>query len=385
MIRTDIPLAWQQLIRQKTRFAVATMGIGFSVILILVQLGFKNALFDANTLIPTLIQSDLVMISPQAKNFGNLSSFPRRRLFQAQNLANVESTAPLYAQLGSWRNPQTKLKAPILVLGFNPAQVALNIPELAQQAPLLKGADIFLLDRLSAKEYKQAIAELGKGEKLTTELQDRKITVAGLFTLGGSFTANTHLITSDQNFFRVFSQQSPSSINLGLIKLKDGSDPIATARALETVLEDDVKVFTKAEYVNFEKNYWQNNTSVGFIFSFGVAIGFVVGVIIVYQIIYGDVLDHLAEYATLKAMGYRNIYLFGVVFQQVLILAIAGYIPGALISLGLYNFLRSATNLPIIFAFGQAFEVLILTIIMCLISGTITLQKLRSADPAEIF
>jgi putative ABC transport system permease protein len=385
MIGTDIPLSWQQLIRQKTRFAVATIGIGFSVILILVQLGFKNALFDANTLLPILIQSDLVMLSPQAKNFGNLNSFPRRRLFQAQNLAGVESTSPLYAQLGSWRNPKTKLKAPVLVLGFNPAQIVLNIPELVQQGQLLNGADIYLLDRLSAREYRQVISELDKGEKQITELQDRKITVVRLFTLGGSFTADTHLITSDQNFFRVFSQQSPSSVNLGLVRLKDGSDPTAIARALEATLENDVKVFTKAEYVNFEKSYWQNSTSIGFIFSFGVVIGFVVGVIIVYQIIYGDVLDHIAEYATLKAMGYRNIYLFGVVYQQVLILAIAGYIPGALISFGLYNFLRNVTNLPVIFNFGQAFEVLFLTILMCLISGTITLQKLRSADPADIF
>ena len=117
----------------------------------------------------------------------------------------------------------------------------------------------------------------------------------------------------------------------------------------------------------------------------GVAIGFLVGVIVVYQIIYSDVMDHLPEYATLKAMGYRNSYLLLVVFQEALILAICGFIPGGFVSFVMYAFTRNVTKLPLFMTPDRIILVLILTIIMCLISGAIAMRKLNSADPADIF
>jgi putative ABC transport system permease protein len=385
LFKRNIPLAWQQLIRQKGKFIVASTGIGFAVILILIQLGFKSALIDCNVALPRLLQADLVLISPQSKNFGSLNTFTRRRLFQARNQPEVESVAPLYVQLGNWQNPVTKLKSAILVLGFTPTQPVFNLADINQNTALLQYPDTYLFDRLSAPSYKPAIAKIKQGSKLTTELQNRKITVAGLFSLGTSFTADSTLVTSDQNFFRVFSAQKPSEISLGLINLKSGSDAIAVAQKLNSQLPNDVKVLTRQAYVDAELKYWQTETSIGFIFSLGVVVGFVVGVIVVYQIIYSDVSEHLPEYATLKAMGYKNVYLIGVIFQQVLILAVVGFIPASLISFSLYEFIRNATNLPLALGIDRVIEVFILTVVMCLISGAITLQKLSSADPAEIF
>jgi putative ABC transport system permease protein len=157
------------------------------------------------------------------------------------------------------------------------------------------------------------------------------------------------------------------------------------AQVLQKNLPNDVRVLTKAEFINFEKQYWSENTSIGFIFTMGTAIGFVVGVVIVYQILSGDVAEHTAEYATLKAMGYQDSYLLTVVFQEALILAFLGFLPGSAIAVSLYALTRNATNLPLFMTMSRAITVLILTIMMCLISGGIATRKLRAADPADIF
>lgn len=385
MFKRKIPLAWLQLMKQKGRFIVALCGITFAVFLMLMQLGFQSALYDSNTRFHELLQTDLVVISRQAQNLGLLGSFPRRRLFQAANLSDVESVNPLYIRLGVWKSLQTKLDESILVIGFNPEKPAFNLPEVNQNLDLIKYPDTFLFDRNANGKYQEAIAQVAQGKPVTTELQARKITIAGLYEVGASFVANASLITSDQNFLRVFSTQQAGEVNIGLIQLIAGSDANVVVKALQAYLPDDVKVFTRQEFIDFEKKYWQESGAIGFIFSLGVTIGFLVGVIIVYQIIYSDVMERIAEYATLKAMGFRNIYFLSVVFQEALILAILGYIPGCIISFCMYTLTRTATKLPLFLTFERIAQVLILTIIMCVISGAIAMRKLNLADPADIF
>jgi putative ABC transport system permease protein len=385
MLKRAIPLAWLQLIKQRGRLIVALCGIIFADFLMLMQLGFQSALFDSNTRFHVLLQTDIVLISSQAQNLGLLGTFPRRRLFQAANLSAVESANPLYVSLAVWKSPKTKLDESILVWGLNPEQPAFNLPEVNQNLDLIKYPDMLLFDRNSRGKYQEIIAKIASGKPVTTELQRRKVTIGGLYEVGASFVANGSVMTSDQNFLRIFSSQQAGQVNIGLIKLKPGSDANAVIKTLQSFLPEDVKVLTHQQFVDFEKKYWQTNTTIGFIFSLGVVIGFLVGVIIVYQIIYSDVIDHLAEYATLKAMGFRNIYLLGVVFQEALILAILGYIPGCLISIGMYNLTRNATKLPLYMTSERIIQILLLTIFMCVISGAIAIRKLNTADPADIF
>jgi putative ABC transport system permease protein len=245
--------------------------------------------------------------------------------------------------------------------------------------------DVLLFDRGSRGDYTTAIADLQQGKTVRTEARERKLNIKGLFLSGASFAADGNVITSDLNFHRIITSRNPSQVSAGLIQLQPGIEPSAMAEILRQNLPQDVKVLTKAEFVNFEKQYWAENTSIGFIFTMGTAIGFVVGVVIVYQILSGDVAEHTAEYATLKAMGYRNSYLLIVVFQEAMILALLGFIPGSVIAVSLYALTRNATNLPLFMTVGRVITVLSLTIVMCLISGGIATRKLRAADPADIF
>jgi putative ABC transport system permease protein len=242
-----------------------------------------------------------------------------------------------------------------------------------------------LFDQRSDGDYDSTLAALTEGKTITTEVQNRQVKLEGLFTLGASFAGDSNAIVSDLTFLRLFPSRTLSEVNVGLITLKSGQDPQQMAAALQSYMPGDVKVLMLSEFVQFEKDYWANSTPIGFIFTLGTAIGFLVGLVIVYQILYADVSDHLSEYATLKAMGFRDTYFLVVVLQEAFILAVLGFIPGLLISIGLYYIAAEATMLPIVMTVNRAILVLILTIIMCSISGGIALRKLRSADPAEIF
>jgi putative ABC transport system permease protein len=379
------PLGWLQLSHEKSRLLVALSGIAFADVLMFMQLGFQAALYDSNTRLHQNVLADIVLISPQARNLINMSTFSRRRLYQAGDIPGVKSAEAMYANVVSWKNPQTRHETSVLVMGLNTKQPTFNIPEVNQQLDTIKLPDTFLFDRGARGDYATAIAQIEKGEKVTTEIERRTITISGLFKVGASFAADGNLITSSDNFLRLFPRRQASSVSIGLITLKPGADPKQVATALKSHLQDDVKVLTREEFIKFEENYWKTNTSIGFIFSLGVSMGFLVGIIIVYQVLSTDVNSHIKEYATFKAMGYRNLYLLGVVFEEAIILAVLGFIPGFIVPLGLYRMTRNATNLPVYMTVARALQVLIMTIIMCMISGAIATRKLQSADPADMF
>ena len=207
----------------------------------------------------------------------------------------------------------------------------------------------------------------------------------GLFTNGASFAADGNVIASDSTFLHLFPNRSPGQIEVGLITLAPGADLAQVRAEIAAALPEDVLVGTPEDFAQIEREYWASGTGIGFIFGLGVGVGFIVGIVIVYQILYSDVSEHLPEYATLKAMGYTDNYLLGVLVQESLLLAVLGYLPSIALAFGLYSLAAAATMLPITMTARRAITVLVLTVIMCSVSGAIALRKLRTADPADIF
>jgi len=222
-------------------------------------------------------------------------------------------------------------------------------------------------------------------KKVETEVAGKRVIVEGLVELGPSFGADGILITSRETFLRLFPANPPGSIEIGLVKLKKGSDPELISRILNNSLPSDVRVLTKNQFIEFEKNYWKNSTAIGFIFSLGALMGFVVGCVVVYQILYSDVTDHLPEYATLLAMGYRLKSLFFVVAREGFLLALFGYLTAYFSGQILYSVIRSSTKLPIIMDADKTILIFVLVLVMCMGSAAIAMRKLVDADPAEIF
>lgn len=379
------PLGWLQLSHQKGKLLVALSGIAFADVLIFMQMGFQAALYDSSVRSHQILNADAVIFSPQALNFGNLATIPRRRLLQAQDIPGVQSAHPMYISFAIWRNPQTHKETAIRVIGFDPDFLAINLPDIKKNLDKTKIPDTFLFDKNSRGAYGETIAKINAGEKVTTEIDRKTITLVGTFSIGSSFGADGHLITSDQNFLRLFPRRPAQNVSLGMLKLVPGADADRVVAQLRQHLPNDTMVMTKTEFIEFEKSYWQQNTSIGFIFSIGVAMGVVVGIVIVYQVLSTDVNSHMAEYATFKAMGYGTGFLLGVIFEEAIILAVLGFFPGVGGALGLYTLARNGTGLPIFMTVSRAGTVLVMTIGLCLISGAIATRKLRSADPADVF
>jgi putative ABC transport system permease protein len=273
----------------------------------------------------------------------------------------------------------------VQVFGFDPDHLALNLPDVNQQLQAIKLPDSVLFDRGARGTYDRAIARLERGEVVTAEMERRTIAIRGLFRMGASFGADATLVTSDQNFLRLFPRRQAGSISLGLLQVQAGYDPERVATALQNHLPSDVSVMTLAQYIRFEESFWKSESPIGFIFGLGTAMAFVVGVVIVYQVLSTDVNAHMKKYATFKAMGYRHIYLLGVVFEEALILAFLGFVPGFVLPIGLYSLASKATSLPIAMTAARATFVLSLTVFMCLMSGAIATRKLQAADPADMF
>lgn len=383
MLKT--PLAWRQLMKEKTRLAVAVAGIAFADLLIFIQMGFESALFDAAIQPHRNLEADLVLINPQFQTLFSVKSFSRERLYQTLGYEGVKSVSPLYIGTGQWRNPETRMDRAILVWGIDPTTAAFKFPEVKKQQDVVKQLNQVLFDQAGRPEYGAVGDIFQKTGNFYTELSDVAVNVKGVFSNGASFAADGNVIASDSTFLRIFPGRKADQIEVGLINLKPGVDPEKVRSQIIAGIPKDVRVLTPEEFAQTEKQYWANGTGIGFIFGLGVIVGFIVGIVIVYQILYSDVSDHLPEYATLKAMGYTDRYLLVTLLQEALLLAVLGYIPAYILSFGLYQLTFAATMLPITMKLGRAINVFILTVIMCTASGAIAMRKLRSADPADIF
>ena len=384
------PLALRQLMKEKTRLAVAVAGITFADMLIFIQMGFESALFDAAIQPHRNLSADLVLINPQFNTLLSVKSFSRDKLYQALSFNGVKSVNSVYIGTGQWRNPETRIDRAILVWGVDPNQPGLKFPEVQKNNDALKPLNQVMFDQAGRPEY-GAVGEIfQKTGNFQTELNNKSVSVKGVFSNGASFAADGNVITSDSTFLQLFPERKPDQIEVGLINLQPGADVEKIKTQLRIGLNPDpknpfVEIGTPEDFAQKEKNYWANGTGIGFIFGLGVGVGFIVGIVIVYQILYSDVSDHLPEYATLKAMGYTDSYLLGVLIQEALLLAILGYLPAFFLSFGLYQLTFAATMLPISMKVDRAITVFIMTVIMCSVSGAIALKKLRSADPADIF
>jgi putative ABC transport system permease protein len=380
-----VPLAWLLLKKEPARLLIGIGGVMFAVVLMLMQMGFRDSLYGSATMFHSHLTADLVLVNPQYEFLAHMKPFARGRLYESLGVDGVESVTPVYVQLGDWQNLDTRAAKLILVIGFDPADSAFDFPGVRARYTALREPDVVLFDSASRPEYGAVPAEFRQGRPIHVEINHRRVSIAGLYTMGASFGYSGGVITSDLNFLRMFPDRSRDLIQLGLIRLRPGADPESVRRALTGRLPDDVLVLTRAGYETRERSYWANAEPIGFIFGFCVVMGLMVGAVIVYQILFAGITAHLSEFATLKAMGYTNAFPYGVVFRQALVLAFCGYVPGLLLSAELYRMTSNATMLPMNLGAHTALLALAITTAMCSLSAVLALNKIRSADPAEIF
>jgi putative ABC transport system permease protein len=380
-------IAWFNLTSQKRRLLTAVAGVSFAVLLMFIFQGFENALYDSQVQLLKLLNGDIMIVNRLKYNMFVPEQFARQRLYQAQAFDGVIAAYPLYMTTGDWKNPVTKTVRPLRVLAFNPQDLVLPLPGILQNLEALKMSWTVLIDEKSRSE----VGPIQAG--VITELSEQQVHVVGTFSMGTDLASgNGNVVMSDQNFLRYFANLRPeedrrtlNTIDIGLLKVAPDTNVNALVKVLRQQLPKDVSVWTKTQFVEQELTYWRENTLIGFIFSLLTIMSFIVGAILVYQILYADVVEHWSEYATLKAIGYGNFHLLWIILQESVILVFFGFVPGLFVSLLLYSLTANATGLLIQMTGERAIAILVATFVMCLISGGIAVRKVQATDPSEVF
>ncbi|MFK7768306.1 MAG: FtsX-like permease family protein [Mariniblastus sp.] len=392
------PLSIYNLLEGGWRTVLSIAGISIAVVLIFMQLGFLGAVLDTAVIFYNNLKFDLVACSPDYYHFCDANQIPREYLEKIENVPGVEHVQPYHISLGKWNYAAESVQRGMLIMGVAPTGQTfarndpnLSYPDLSQ----LAGTDRILVDQKSRPTFLGANNKKGFSEKdvgLRVELNQKEVEIAGLFKIGTGLAANGAAIIDERGFAKLFPNHSEADVTIGLIQLNSSqsANPIAARDAINQAMNlrpgsQPVQILTRREVVDREVRHWIGNTPIGFIFIAGVVIAMMVGAIVVYIVLSSDISKQIGEYATLKAMGYRNSYLSRVVLEQAIILGVTSYIVAYFSSLFLYSVIGNAANLPLTMTVSRQIIVFVATLTMCCMSGAIAMQKLRRADPADLF
>ncbi len=380
-----LPIGWLQLVHNRMRLFAAIAGVAFANILIFMQLGFLGALTESTTMPYQLMNADVLIYSPETNTLADAGTIPRQRMFQAQAVSGVVSTTPVYVGALLW-DREDGGSSSLRVFGIDPNADALKIPGIKKYSHRLRLEDIGLIDQHTRGVPKEVFTSIKSGKPNRFEINGRTITLEGVFSLGAGFDADGYLIVSEQTFLRLFSHRIAGAPNYIFVRTDPSAHPNVIVEKLRTTLPAiDSVVDTLTKAASRDSDYQLTQKPVGIIFGFGAILGIFVGIIIVYQVLSTDVADHLSEYATFKAMGYKQSFFLGIIFEEAIILAVLGFIPGIALSLGLYKAAAAGTGLPMVMTVSRSILVLLGTIIMCTLSGAIATRRLAGADPSDLF
>jgi putative ABC transport system permease protein len=389
-MRIRTPLAWKNLTHDLRRLAIAVSGVAFAVILIFMELGFLNALLESTVQVLRRLEGDIVIISRARYSLVAAQRFDIRRVYDAREVAGVAAVAPIYMESTTALLRTGNQRAyPIRVIAVHPEDAALHVPALASHRHALHEEHTALADVTSRRKF--AFPRLGgRPAAYRGELNGKEIRLAGHFHLGVDFANDGNLLMTAANFARYFPQRAGGddplrAVDLAVVRLAAGANRAAVLDGLRRTLPADVEPIAKDQLIEREKHFWRTNAPLGYIFMVGAVMGFVVGVVICYQIVYADIADHLREFATLKAIGYGSRYFFGLVLRQCLYLALLGFVPGLIVSFVSYRLLAAITGLTMELPPGLALSILFVTAAMCVLSGLLAVSKLLAADPADLF
>ncbi len=380
-----LPIGWLQLTHSRTRMAAALAGVAFANVLVFVQLGMMGALNGTIGMTYAPVRGDILISSVDANTLTDGSPVSRRVLFQALADPDVAAAAPFYLAKVDWTREDGST-ASLNVYALPVEAIRFAGPAVAGDLPGLALADSALIDARTRGADRAALAAVTPEAPHRFEANGRTLSAVGSFSMGGGFSADGAIVVSDQTFLRLFSQRIAGTPTHVLVDVLPGADAAVVAARLDARLAaEGVKVRTMAEAQAADLSYQTTQRPTGVIFGFGVAMGVLVGLVIVYQVLSTDVADHLREYATFKAMGYPHRFFLGIVFEEALILGSIGFLPGFVLSLGIYAAMAQATGLPVAMTPLRAALVFVGTVAACAASGALATRRLRAADPAELF
>jgi putative ABC transport system permease protein len=374
-----LSLAWRILAHQKGRTALAIGGIFVAVLLIFVELGFFIAVPQGGMLIYDHMRFDLLVVSKKYVFQTESWQFPRARLEEARKNPDVAAASAVYLGGAKWQDPAGGIRLDISAIGFDPRSRAFDVADIDRQIATLEKTDTVLVD----SQTRSIFGPLTEGR--VVELNGRSTTIGGTYELGTGFLGLGIVLASAENFFRMSPGRPADTVNLGLLTLKPGADPDRVAQQLRTALPNDMQVFTRPELTAHEVRFWTTRTGTGLIFGSGLIVAVIVGIMVLYQTLATQITKQMPQFATMKAIGYTNLFLNGIVLSEAVSIMLIAFIPAFLAALGLYTVIRNQTLLPVIMSPTELGGVFAIVMAMSVISAVLSVGRLRRADPAEVF
>lgn len=378
-----LPLGWMQLTHNPGRLAAALAGVAFAQVLVFVQLGIMGSMNSSIIKSYDLFNADIMISAEDANTLTEGGNVARQWLFQALADPGVARGTGLFLSNARWEREgdQTTFQ----VYALQPEYLDFLSGDISRNARAIALPNVAIIDQQTRGLDPDLIAGIRPQSPLVTEVNGQQLAFANTFQGGVSFSADGYMVTSEQTFLRLFPARTSGAPNHVLLNVAAGHQTDAVVARLKAELPETLQIRTIADAASEDLRFQTTERPTGLIFGFGVVMGIIVGIVIVYQVLSSDVADHLREYATLKAVGYGPEYFLGVVFEEAVILAVLGFIPGFMISLGLYALLVALTGLPVAMTPALAIAVLLGSLAACTVSGAIATRKLNAAEPADLF
>lgn len=364
---------------------VALVGVSVTVLLMLTLLSLRDTVIRSSLLVPASLKGDLIVLSPRTQSLMRAAPFPRRFLNRLQGINAVDCVSAVYVENARWVNPWTKQEHLIRVYGMDLTEDILGLSGIDPSDPALRTADTAIFDRLSRPKFGPVADEVIAGRPVSVEVNGRRITVCGVTLAGITVGVDGNLFTTHANFQRLFSAQTAAACNIGVVRLRPGFDSRRVREIAQQTLGAEARVLTRELMIEGEREYMRKNDPVDFMMNMISGVAFFVGMIIVYQILYSDVITHLAQFATLKAIGFDSGFLLRIIISEGLILSLIGFWPGLGAAHLLTRLTGNVIKLPVEITADRVVVVLVLNVGMCVIAAAAAVCKLTQANPADVF
>ena len=369
-------LAWRNLAHDRARFVVTLVGVVFAVLLMGVELGLLVGFARTTSGLVEHAGADLWVTPLGTTNVDIAGRLDERRRYEALAVPGVASVDKLMAQFGFWKKPSGGTES-VSVIGFNLATgkgAPWNLIE--GSAADLQQDDAVIIDKL----YAEKLGVKGMGD--TLELNGRRVRVVG-FTNGlRTFTQSPYVFTTHSNALHLAGFADDLTTYL-LVNLKPDADPETVRRALKQRL-GQVDVWKADAFALQAQKYWLITTGAGSALLLAAALGLIVGIVIVGQTLYATTVDRLPEYATLRAIGAANAYLYKVILKQAVISAVLGFSIG-LIGIFVVVALTGRSNISLAMPVWLIGVLGVLTLLMCAFGAVISIRRVISIEPTSVF
>ena len=371
-----LTLASRNLFHDTLRFVATMVGIVFSVVLVMVQMGL---FFGFGHMVTTMIDhaaTDLWVVPKNVKCFEDPSLIDLKLRNKIATLDGVATVVPLVIGFSDWRLESGEM-TPVFVVGSDLRDGAMqpwNLVEGNVQA-LSQGFSV-AVDR----SYFDRLGVTGIGSQ--AEIRGKKVKVVALTDGIRSFTTTPYVFVDAKNA-RGFTGTPGDRASDLLVRLKPDADRGTVVQAIRGQI-GDAEVLTTDEFRKRSRSFWLFGTGAGAALFAGALLGVIVGTVIVAQTLYSSTKDHLNEFATLRAMGSSNGYIYHVIIYQARINAVVGFAIASGIG-ALVVQMTANSALPIVITNWLVAALAALTVVMCVTSALGAIFRVVRIDPAAVF